>query len=333
MKGMILKMGLKEKFFRGIVGHKKLVIGIFLAGVIFFGLCRQFVKVNYDLNDYLPHNAASTVSLDKMDEEFGSDIPNARVMVSDVTVPEALDMKAKLLLIDGVTDVTWLDDAADVEVPLETLDKDLVETYYKDNAALFSVTIAEDKRIEAVNEIRALIGKDNAMAGSAVNTSYATQSTTREILKITMIAVPFALLILLITTTSWFEPIIFMGSIGIAIALNAGSNIIFGEVSFVTNASGNILQLAVSLDYSVFLLHRFREIREEGTEPKEAMVQALCKSASSILSSGLTTVIGFLALTIMKFRIGPDMGFALAKGIAFSLITVFVLTPVLTLYC
>jgi predicted RND superfamily exporter protein len=213
------------------------------------------------------------------------------------------------------------------------MDKDIVESYYKDNAALFSITIAENKRMDAVKAIRSLIGDDNAMTGTAVNMAYATQSTTKEILKITLIAIPFALFILLLTTTSWFEPVIFLGSIGIAILLNAGSNLIFGEISFVTNAAGNILQLAVSLDYSVFLLHRFREIRDEGVDPKEAMVQALCKSTSSILASGLTTVIGFLALTVMKFRIGPDMGFALAKGIAFSLITVFVLTPVLTLYC
>ena len=147
-----------------------------------------------------------------------------------------------------------------------------------------------------------------------------------------MIAVPFTLLVLLLTTTSWFEPIILLASIGLAIVLNAGSNIIFGEISFVTNAAGNILQLAVSLDYSVFLLHRYKEIRKEEQNPEEAMVQALCKSTGSIFSSGLTTVIGFLALIVMRFRIGADLGLALAKGIALSLITVFILSPGLILY-
>ena len=122
-----------------------------------------------------------------------------------------------------------------------------------------------------------------------------------------------------------------MLGLGVAVLINAGTNLIFGEISFVTNAAGSILQLAVSLDYSVFLIHRFEECRRETPNPKEAMVDALCKSTSSILSSGLTTVIGFLALVFMQFRIGPDLGLALAKGIALSLITVFVFMPVLVL--
>ncbi len=326
-------MSLKEKFFRGIIHHKILVIILFAAAIIFFGFCKQFVGVNYDMNDYLPDGTFSTVSLEVMGKEFKTEIPNARVMVYHVTIPQALDMKEKLMEIDGVTEVTWLDDAVDLTIPLETMDRGVVENYYKNDTALFSVTIEEDKRIQAVTAIRALIGKDNAMTGAAVNAVTATQSTTKEIMRITAIAIPFTLLVLIFTTTSWFEPILFLGSIGIAILINAGSNIIFGEISFVTNAAGSILQLAVSLDYSVFLLHRFSEIRDQGVQPKEAMIQALCKSSGSILSSGLTTVIGFLALIIMKFKIGPDMGFALAKGVAFSLITVFILTPVLTLYC
>ncbi|MFR8333063.1 MAG: efflux RND transporter permease subunit [Oscillospiraceae bacterium] len=115
--------------------------------------------------------------------------------------------------------------------------------------------------------------------------------------------------------------------------MNGGTNLIFGEISFVTNAAGNILQLAVSLDYSVFLLHRFEECREEQPDLETAMVDALCKSTGSILSSGLTTVIGFLALVLMRFQIGPDLGLALAKGVALSLITVFVFMPALDPCC
>ncbi|MFZ7131361.1 MAG: efflux RND transporter permease subunit [Eubacteriales bacterium] len=322
----------KEKLFRGIVKHKKLVIGLFLISCLVSGICRQFVGVNYDMNSYLPEDTASTVSLEMMDEEFGSGIPNARVMISNVTIPQALQMKEEIESIVGVTEVTWLDDTVDITVPIETIDSNTTKNYYKDENALFSVTVCSEKRLEAVNAIRDLIGNDNAMTGEAVDTATATQSTTREIGKIVLIAIPFVLFILFITTTSWFEPILLLCSIGIAILINTGSNIIFGEISFVTNAAQNILQLAVSLDYSVFLLHRFKEEREKTTDVKEAMIFALCKSTSSILSSGLTTVIGFLALTLMKFQIGPDMGFALAKGIALSLITVFALTPVLTLY-
>ncbi len=139
------------------------------------------------------------------------------------------------------------------------------------------------------------------------------------------------LLVLILTTTSFAEPFLVLAGLGVAIVINAGSNLLFGEISFVTNSAGNILQLAVSLDYSVFLLHRFAECRQESADPKEAMVQALTMSTTSILSSGLTTVIGFLALCLMQFQIGPNLGLALAKGVAISLITVFVFMPALIL--
>ena len=320
-----------KKIYTKIVNHPKLIITVFVILFIICAVCKQGVSVDYDMNDYLPEDSASTVALDLMDEEFGGGIPNARVMVKDVTIPEALEYKAEIEAIDGVTDVTWLDDAQSVEVPLETLDQTVVEDYYKDGNALFTVTIEADKRISAVNSIRDLIGDDNAMTGSAVSTATATQSTIKEVSKIAVFAVLFVLIVLAITTSSWMEPIIVMIGLGIAVIINAGSNLIFGEISFVTNAAGNILQLAVSLDYSVFLLHRFTECRQRNDNNKDAMIEALALSTSSILSSGLTTVIGFLALCLMQFQIGPDLGRALAKGIAISLITVFVFMPVLIL--
>ncbi len=320
-----------KKFYTKIVNHPKLIITVFAILFIICALCKQGVSVDYDMNDYLPEDSASTVALDLMDEEFGGGIPNARVMVKDVTIPEALEYKAEIEAIDGVTDVTWLDDAQSVEVPLETLEQTVVEDYYKDGNALFTVTIEADKRISAVNSIRDLIGDDNAMTGSAVSTATATQSTIKEVSKIATFAILFVIIVLAITTTSWVEPIVVMIGLGIAVIINAGSNLIFGEISFVTNAAGNILQLAVSLDYSVFLLHRFTECRQHNDNNKDAMIEALTLSTSSILSSGLTTVIGFLALCLMQFQIGPDLGRALAKGIAISLITVFVFMPVLIL--
>ena len=268
-----------------------------------------------------------------MDAEYDGGVPNARVMVKNVSVPEALAYKEKLEAIDGVTGVTWLDDAANVQQPLETLDQDTVSSYYQDGVALFSVTIAEDKRITAVDAIRALIGDDNAMSGSTVSTAIATTSTVSQIQIISLAAVAFVLFILMLTTTSWLEPLVVLGSLGVAILINSGSNLIFGEISFVSNAAGSILQLAVSLDYSIFLLHRFEECRRETPEPREAMVEALCKSTMSILSSGLTTVIGFLALCLMQFQIGPDMGLVLGKGVAISLLTVFLFSPSLILLC
>ena len=320
-----------KKFYTWVVNHTKLVIAVFTAAFIVCVVCWQFVAVDYDMNDYLPEDSASTVALDLMDEKFDGGVPNARVMVKNVTIPEALEYKEKIAVVDGVTDVTWLDDVQSVDIPLETMDSDTVETYYVDNNALFSVTIEEEKTTEAVSDIRDIIGEDNAMTGSAVSTAVATESTVSEISHISVISVIFVILVLILTTTSWFEPVVVMIGLGVAIVINAGSNLIFGEISFVTNAAGTILQLAVSMDYSVFLIHRFTECRREADNPKEAMVNALTMSTSSILSSGLTTVIGFLALCLMQFAIGPDLGRALAKGIAISLITVFTFMPCLIL--
>ncbi len=319
------------KFYKQIVNHQKPIIIVFLSLFSLCAVCNQFVAVNYDMNDYLPERSPSTQALDLMEQEYDGGIPNARVMVQNVSIPQALEYREKLLAAEGVTDVTWLDDVASVTVPLETLDTGTVETYYKDGNALFSVTIDDDKRIEAVRAIRDIIGDGNAMTGSAVTTAVATTSTVSEITTIAVIAVAFVLLVLILTTTSFAEPFLVLAGLGIAVVINAGSNLIFGEISFVTNAAGNILQLAVSLDYSVFLLHRFAECRQTAADPKEAMVQALSMSTTSILSSGLTTVIGFLALCLMQFRIGPDLGLALAKGVAISLITVFTFMPALIL--
>lgn len=320
-----------KRIFTAIVNHKKSILLFFAVVLLLSVFMNSMVEVNYDINDYLPEDAKSTVSIDIMQDEFEGGIPNARVMIEDVTVPQALEYKEQLKEIDGVTDVTWLDDSLDITVPLEFQDNTVIENYYKNGAALFSVTIDEDKRIDAVNTIREIIGEENSMSGSAVSTVTATLNTVKEIRIIAIMTVIFVFIVLLFTTDSWIEPIIILGGLGIAVIINSGTNLIFGEISFVTNAAGSILQLAVSLDYSVFLIHRFEECRQSNPNIKDAMIDALCKSLSSILSSGLTTVIGFLALVLMQFRIGPDLGIALAKGVAISLITVFVFMPVLIL--
>ncbi len=316
-----------RKFYSAVIKLRYVIMAIFIALTAVCAFARQFVAVNYDMNDYLPEDAESSVALDVMGKEFDGEIPNARVMVQNVSYREALEYKEKLEAVEGVSSVTWLDDNLPLDIPIEILDEDTINSYYKDNNALFSVTISEDYINTAVPAIREVIGDENAMTGNAVSTAVATESTVSEISIIATVAVIIVFLILVLSTSSWVEPIVVMLGLGVAILINAGSNIIFGEISFVTNSAGNILQLAVSLDYSVFLIHRFSECKRETSDSKQAMVEALCSSTSSILSSGLTTVIGFLALCLMRFRIGPDLGLALAKGVAISLLTVFLFMP------
>lgn len=318
-------------FFAAVIRHRRRVLAGYAAAAVLCALLSLLVSVNYDINDYLPPDAPSTIAIDVMEEAFGGGIPNVRAMVRDVTVPEALAYKQQIARVEGVTAVTWLDDVADVTVPLEMQDPDTVAAYYKDGAALFTITVSDDQRAEAVAAIDSLLGDAGALTGSAVSTAAATNSTVVEVAKIAAIAVLYVVFILALTTASWAEPVLIMLGMGAAILINNGTNLIFGEISFVTSAAGSILQLAVSLDYSVFLIHRFAEVRaaRPGAGPGDCMVEALTKSASSILSSGLTTVIGFAALVLMQFQIGPDLGLALAKGVAFSLLTVFTFVPAL----
>ena len=225
--------------------------------------------MDYDINDYLPPESPSTTAIEVMNGAFTGGIPNMRVMVRDVTVPQALEYKEKLAAIDGVSSVAWLDDSLDVTVPLQMQDTATVESYYKDGCALFTVTVEDEKRLEAVAAVRELIGEGNALEGAAVSTAVATNSTVTEVAKIAAIAVVYVLFILILTTDSWAEPLLVLTGLGAAILLNNGTNLIFGTISFVTNAAGSILQLAVSLDYSVFLIHRFAECRAEnpGRQP------------------------------------------------------------------
>lgn len=321
-----------KKFYRKVIQHRHIIIVLFLVAAGISAFCRPLIKVNYDMNDYLPSTSKSTISLDVMNQEFDGSIPNARVMVKAEDRQSAIKVKEKIEKVDGVTDVSWLDDVISADIPFAMYPRDTLEKYYKDGYALFTVTIQEDKRSQAVDEIYQIVGDKGSLTGSAVSTAVATSSTVSEIRKISIIAILFLLFILTLTTTSWVEPLVVMLGLGIAVIINAGSNLIFGEISFVTNAAGNILQLAVSLDYSVFLIHRFVECQENISDPKEAMEEALTRSTSSILSSGLTTVIGFLALVMMRFQIGPDLGLALAKGICISLLTVFLFMPGIILF-
>ena len=320
-----------REFYAGAVRRRRLVLALFLLAAAVCLVLRGMVRVNYDVNKYLPEETASTVSLEVLGEQFPGGIPNARVMVTGVPIPEALAVKEKLAQAPGVEAVTWLDDGADMAVPLSAMDADTLESYYRDGAALFTVTVSEEDYVEAVAALRAIAGEDGAVTGSAVSQADSATGTMNEVGLIGAFGVAFALVVLALTTTSWLEPLLVLAGLGVAVCINAGTNLVFGEISFVTNASGSILQMAVSLDYSVFLLHRFEECRGELHDDNEAMTEALCKSTSSILSSGLTTVIGFLALVLMRFRLGEDMGLALAKGIAISLLTAFFFVPSLLL--
>ncbi len=320
-----------EHYTNFILKHKNILIVLFILAAVICAILSTMVGVDYKFADYLPDDSPSTKALDIMEEEYDQAVPNVRVMIKDVSISQAMDYKEKIEKIDGVQEVNWLDDAANIYAPLEMEDQDTIDDYYKDGNALFQVTMDEDDGERVVHEIRKVIGDENYMTGDGVTDALMPKQTAAEIQKIILFVVPLVFVILLLATNSWFEPVLFMVTIGIAILLNRGTNLIFGTISFVTNAAGSILQLAVSMDYGIFLLHRFSENRQLGEEAEQAIKNAVKQSVGSVMSSGLTTVTGFAALIFMRFKIGPDMGWVMVKAILFSLLSVLCLLPMLTM--
>jgi predicted RND superfamily exporter protein len=320
-----------DRFVRTIINNRKKIIVLFILVSAISVFLALFVDINYDLADYLPQKAVSTTGIKVMNREFTQAIPNASVMVRDVTVVEAMEIKRLLSETEGVTEVLWLDDVADLKQPLEMQDKKTVESFYKDGSALFSVTIKEGAERAACAAIREIIGPEGALAGEAANLDDMQNAATTEVRLAVAILLPAIIVILLLSTSSWMEPLLFLSAIGVSVIINMGTNVIFGEISFVTNAITPILQLAVSMDYAIFLLHSFGDLRKKYDDEKEAMYHAIKASVTSVAASALTTLFGFLALIFMNFRIGPDLGICLAKGIIFSFISVMVFLPALTL--
>ncbi|MGV2940266.1 RND family transporter [Mesobacillus sp. LC4] len=314
-----------------VIKHKKAVVIAFVLFTLISAVAQFFVSVNYNMVDYLPEDAQSTRAMEIMEKEFTAEVPDTRVMVRDISLQEALRIKEELAAIDGVGDVIWLDDVVDLKTPLEMADQETVENYYKDGNALFSISVRSGDEVPITDAIYDLIGEDGAIAGEAINTASSQKMAGTESMYAAILLVPIIIFILVISTTSWVEPLFFLTAIGVSVLINLGTNIFIGEVSFVTQSVAPILQLAVSLDYAVFLLHSFSDYRKQTNNPEEAMVLAMKKSFPAITASAATTFFGFIALTFMKFEIGSDLGINLVKGIVLSFISVMVFLPALTL--
>lgn len=315
-----------------IIKHKKAVVIFFAVLTVISAIAQFFVSINYDMADYLPDDAPSTEALDVMESEFTASIPNADVLIQNVSVQEALAYKEELAAIEGVTDVVWLDDMIDTRIPIEMEDQGVIDTYYQDGHALFSITIRSGAEVEATEAIYELIGDDNAIAGEAVNTATSQNMAFTEALYAAALLIPILMIILILSTNSWAEPFFFLTAIGVSVLINLGTNIFLGEISFITQSVAPILQLAVSLDYAIFLLHNFSDQLKKNHSPEEAMAKAMKASFPVIFASALTTFFGFMSLMLMEFEIGADLGLNLVKGIVFSFISVVVFLPALTLY-
>lgn len=324
-----------DNVFRGALNHRRVVIVFAALLFVVSALCIPNVKINYQFSDYLPESSESTVSLRVMEEAFNAPTPNSNLMVEGLSLSQASDLAGELEATKGVEEVMWLGSVCDISEPLEMYDSDVVASYKKGDTYLYQIaldTSLATQTMDVIREAAASMGETNvAMAGDAINSAVAQGSSDFEIQLILVMAVIVILGLLLLTSEAWFEPVLFLSVIGISIVYNLGTNIIFGEISFITQMCAAVLQLAVSMDYGIVMLHAFRGFRAQGMTSYDAAVSAMHKAAAVIASSAATTFFGFLSLCVMAFLIGADMGVVLAKGIVFSFLCVLFLLPILVL--
>ncbi|HWP52144.1 MAG TPA: MMPL family transporter [Clostridia bacterium] len=317
-----------------IVRRRNAIEKFFILMVVLSAVASLMIRVNYDLTEYLPTWAPTKQGIDVMEEQFGYP-GTARVMVKDVTIYEAKLYKEKIKAIDGIDSVTWADTSADIYTSQAFLEASDIDDYYKDNCAVYDVIFeagdSDPASYTAINEIRHMLGDKCSISGPTVENKTVSENMAREMPRILVVGVLFIICILTLTTNSWFEPVLFMVTMGAAVIINTGTNIIFGTISFISSNAAALLQIAVAMDYSIFLLHTFTAEKNKGLGIEQAMENALRIAMNSIVSSAFTTIIGFLALALMQFSIGYDIGMVLAKGIVCSMLTVLLLMPALIL--
>lgn len=308
--------GLK-KIPEGIVKLKWVFLVLFVALSIFGAVMIPHTKINYDLTGYLPAHCDSSTALELLKKEF-DDKGMAYVMVKDVTPEKAGEIKTRLEKVEGVATVTYVE-----------------SMNYKNNSALYTVTLKDyDSTAGAFDAVKGIIDalsdEKAYLSGQSAFSYYTKLETEQSIMKLGIAIVVIILLVMLFTSKTYFELIVLILVFGAAMAINMGTNFLFvNGISYIANLVALVLQLALSLDYSIILLHRYMEERDNGEDAKTATVTALTKGLPEILSSSLTTVAGLAALMLMTLSIGAEIGLSLAKGIVVSMATVIFFMPAL----
>lgn len=310
----------------------KYVIVVFAALLVISLLVFPFVKITDDRVDYLPDSSEAKQGLVILNEEF-SDVlkANGKVLIKNKTVNEILNLKMEIKKIPGVLSVIWIDDFVDLTtIPIEYIPENVRDNFYKDNKALFDITFTDEINSEvtknAIREINTLL-KDNGGVGL----------TPRSVVGVAtlaiIVAVVIVVLVVVIFTDSFMASLLILVTLGVSIGINLGTNIIFGKISDITFIASSVIQLAVSIDYCLVFMKKLKDARSITNDLDQAIPQAMYQSLKTVLASSLTTIAGFLAIGIMKYRIGAELGLVLAKGVTISLISVILLLPVLVRLC
>ncbi|WP_410064048.1 efflux RND transporter permease subunit [Ruminococcus sp.] len=320
-----------QKFGRGVVKLRVpiLIVSVLLLIPSIFGFVST--RINYDILSYLPSDIETMKGQDIMLDEFGKG-GFSLVMLDGMEDKDVEKVKEKIEKVDHVCDVLWYDTLADVSLPKEVLPDDIYDFFNTDNSTMMAVFFDEatsaDGSLEAVKEIRSIAGEQCFVSGMSSVVEDIKDLTMQEAPMYVVIAVILTSIILALTMDSFLIPLFFMLSVGMAIIYNMGTNFIQGEISFITEALAAVLQLAVTIDYSIFLWHSYKEEKEKHPgDNKEAMAVAIGKTITSVVSSSITTVAGFLALCFMSYELGMDMGIVMAKGVVIGVICCITVLP------
>ena len=320
-----------QKFGRGVVKLRVpiLIVSVLLLIPSIFGFVST--RINYDILSYLPSDIETMKGQDIMLDEFGKG-GFSLVMLDGMDDKDVEKVKEKIEKVDHVCDVLWYDTLADVSLPKEVLPDDIYDFFNTDNSTMMAVFFDEatsaDGSLEAVKEIRSIAGEQCFVSGMSSVVEDIKDLTMQEAPMYVVIAVILTSIILALTMDSFLIPLFFMLSVGMAIIYNMGTNFIQGEISFITEALAAVLQLAVTIDYSIFLWHSYKEEKEKHPgDNKEAMAVAIGKTITSVVSSSITTVAGFLALCFMSYELGMDMGTVMAKGVVIGVICCITVLP------
>ena len=312
-----------------------LILGVLLLIPSVLGYLNT--RVNYDVRTYLPDNIETMKGQDILVNDFGTGA-FSMFIVDGMEEKDVAELKEKIEKVDHVANVIWYDSIADISVPMSMLPDDIYDVFNSDTGTMMAIFFDEgtssDGTMDAIAQIREIAGKQCFLSGMSAVVTDTKNLAEKETPVYVLIAVILAVIVLGLTMESFFVPLLFMLSIGMAIIYNLGSNYFMGEISYITKALAAVLQLGVTLDYSIFLMHSYEEqqVRYDG-DKKRAMAHAISQTFSSVMGSSITTIAGFIALCFMSFTLGLDIGIVMVKGVIFGVIACVTILPSMILCC
>lgn len=308
-------------------------IPIFILSILLLipaGIGYINTKVNYDILYYLPDNIETMQGQDILVDQFGTGA-YSMLICEGMENKDVSELRKKLEQIDHVEKVVWYDSLMDISIPIDMLPDKIKDVFNTEDSTMmfiiFDTTTSADETMNAIEEIRSAAGKQCFLSGMSSVVTDTKNLADEEVIIYVIIAVLLSALVLAIAMDSFFIPVVFLMSIGMAIVYNLGSNIIQGEISYITKALAAVLQLGVTMDYSIFLWHSYQEQLENFSDRKEAMAHAIEKTVKSVVGSSMTTVAGFVALCFMSFTLGLDLGVVMAKGVVIGVICCVTVLP------